>query len=133
MQGTTILSSKNIKATNLVIDAKGKVLGRLAVDIAKLLAGKDKVINANNLVAGDKVTVINAKDIMVTGNKKKTKIYHSHSGWPQGEREETLGSLLARKPTEVIKKAVKGMLPNNKLRDDRMRRLVILAGGKDGQ
>lgn len=127
---TTILKSKDIKVKNVTIDAAGKVLGRLATDIARLLIGKDKVLNAINLVAGDKVTVVNAAQVALTGNKKQTKIYRHHTGWPQGDREETLGQLLARKPEEVIRKAVKGMLPNNKLRDDRMRRLTILAGDR---
>lgn len=127
---TTILKSKDIKVGNVIIDARGRVLGRLATDVAKLLVGKDKVLNAVNLVAGDKVTVVNASQVAVTGNKKQTKIYRHHTGFPQGDRQETLGQLLIRKPEEVIRKAVKGMLPNNKLRDDRMRHLTILAGDK---
>lgn len=127
---TAILKSKNIKASNLTIDANGRVLGRLATDVAKLLMGKDKVLNAINLVAGDKVTIVNAAKVAVTGNKKQTKVYLRHTGWPQGDRQETLGKLMARKPEEVIRRAVWGMLPNNKLRDDRMRRLTILAGDK---
>lgn len=130
---TAVLKAKNIQAKSVTIDAQGKVLGRLAVEVSKLLSGKDNVLNANNLVAGDKVTIINAKNVVVTGNKKATKIYHSHSGYPQGEHEETLGSLLARKPEEVIRKAVRGMLPNNKLRDDRMKRLAVFAGDSNAE
>lgn len=127
---TRILTSKEIVRAKHEIDAEGKVLGRLATEVADLLMGKGKVLNSANLVAGDKVTIFNASKVVVTGNRAKQKIYHGHSGWPRGEKEESLAHLLERKPTEVLRKAVKGMLPNNKLRDDRIKLLKIYGGNK---
>ena len=128
---TRILTSKEIVRKHHDIDAGGRILGQLATEVTGLLMGKGKVLNSVSLVAGDRVTVYNASKIVVTGNRATQKIYHGHSGWPQGEKEESLAHLLARRPTEVIRKAVKGMLPNNKLRDDRLKMLKIYDKNKD--
>jgi large subunit ribosomal protein L13 len=98
-----------------LIDADGKILGRLATEIAGLLRGKKKPQFTSHLDTGDFVVVVNAEKIKVTGRKLDQKIYYSHSQYPGGLKEETLKDLLARKPEEVIKKAVWGMIPKGKL------------------
>ncbi len=98
-----------------LIDAEGKVLGRLATEIAALLRGKKKPQFTSHLDTGDFVVVINAEKIKVSGRKLDQKTYYSHSLYPGGLKEEVLKDLLNRKPEEVIKKAVWGMIPKNKL------------------
>ena len=95
-----------------VVDAADETLGRLASRIARVLEGKHKPTYAPNLDSGDHVIVLNAARITVTRDKLESKIYHRHSGHPQGYKEETLGQLLERRPEEVIRRAVKGMLPH---------------------
>jgi len=108
-----------------LIDAKGVVLGRMASFIANLLMGKYKPDYAPHIDKGAGVIVINAKHIKVTGRKLKQKKYFRYSGYPGGIKEITMEKLLAKKPEEVIKHAVRGMLPKNKLRDDRIKRLKV--------
>lgn len=110
------------------IDAKDKVLGRLATEIASKLMGKHKVVFAPNAEVGDKVVVINAKDIAVTGRKMKDKVYNHYTGFPGGLRSETLEKMMARKPTEALRLAVSGMLPKNKLRKIWMASLFLYEG-----
>ena len=98
-----------------VVDAEGKTLGRLATQIADTLRGKGKPEYTPHVDTGDFVVVVNAEKIHVTGNKLDQKMYHRHSGYPGGLRSRTLREQLERRPTEVIRKAVKGMLPKNKL------------------
>ncbi len=112
------------------IDAKDQVLGRLAADIAKMLMGKNKALYTPNQVMGDKVVVTNAERIAVTGRKLKNKLYQHHTGYPGAIRTENLETLLKRNPTEVLRKAVKGMLPKNKLQKVMMANLYIYAGGE---
>lgn len=109
-------------------DAKGKILGRFATEIAQLLMGKRKVYFVRNLDCGDYVVIINAKDVAVTGKKETDKVYAHHSGYPGGFKSETLKELRARKPEEIIRHAVKGMLPQNRLGESMMKRLYIFAG-----
>jgi len=111
-----------------LVDVKDKVLGRIATEIAEKLIGKNKPTYTPHIDAGDYVVVLNAAQIAVTGKKLTDKIYYSHSGFPGGLKEKTLGSLLEKHPTRVIEKAVFNMLPKNKLRSDRMNRLKIYAG-----
>ena len=111
-----------------LIDVEGKVLGRVATDISKLLIGKHKATYTPNINVGDNVVVINAEKIAVTGKKLKNKKYHRYTGYPGGIKTETLEHLLERKPTEVIRKAVFGMLPKNKLRKKRIANLHIYKG-----
>lgn len=111
-----------------VFDAKDKVLGRLAKDIAVALTGKDKPIYAPHMNVGSKVVVINAGLVKVTGNKLSDKIYYRHSGYPGGLKSETLGKLMGRRPNEALKRAVNGMLPKNKLRKVRMANLYVYEG-----
>jgi large subunit ribosomal protein L13 len=111
-----------------VVDAADETLGRLASRIASVLEGKHKPTYAPNLDSGDHVIVLNASRIAVTRDKMESKLYIRHSGYPQGYKEETLGHLLARRPEEVIRRAVKGMLPRTKLGVQQLRKLKVYAG-----
>ena len=111
-----------------VVDATDETLGRLASRIARVLVGKHKPAYQPNLDSGDHVIVLNASRIAVTSDKRESKVYVRHSGYPQGYKEETLGHLLARRPEEVIRRAVKGMLPRNRLGAQQLRKLKIYAG-----
>ena len=122
---TRVLTAKEIRRERHTIDATGQVLGRLATVVAGLLIGKHKVLNASNLDNGDLVTVTNIKALKVTGNKVEDKIYRRHSGFPKGGRQRTLRELMVLDPKEALRKAVWGMLPNNKLRNDRIKHLKI--------
>jgi large subunit ribosomal protein L13 len=111
-----------------VVDATDETLGRLASRIARVLEGKHKPTYQPNLDSGDHVIVLNASHISVTSAKLETKLYSRHSGYPQGFKQETLGHLLERRPEEVIRRAVKGMLPHNRLGTQQLRKLKIYAG-----
>jgi large subunit ribosomal protein L13 len=112
-----------------VVDADGATLGRLATQIAALLRGKHKATFSPHLDTGDPVIVVNAAKIRVTGNKLLAKTYVRHSGYPGGLRSETLEGLLARRPEEVIRRAVRGMLPQNRLGEQMIRKLHVYASG----
>jgi len=122
---TRVLTAKEIRRERHTIDATGQILGRLATEVAALLIGKHKVLNASNLDNGDLVLVTNIKALKVTGNKVEDKIYRRHTGFPQGDRQRTLRELMILDPKEALRKAVWGMLPNNKLRNDRIKHLKI--------
>ncbi len=111
-----------------VVDATDQTLGRLASRIARVLEGKHKPTWTPNLDSGDHVIVLNASRIAVTSDKAETKLYIRHSGYPQGLKQETLGDLLQRRPEQVIRRAVKGMLPRNRLGAQQLRKLKIYAG-----
>ena len=111
-----------------VVDATDETLGRLASRIARVLEGKHKPTYQPNLDSGDHVIVLNASRIAVTRDKLESKVYARHSGYPQGFKEETLGHLLARRPEEVIRRAVKGMLPHTRLGAQQLRKLKVYAG-----
>jgi large subunit ribosomal protein L13 len=111
-----------------VVDATNETLGRLASRIARVLEGKHKPTYAPHLDCGDHVIVLNAARVAVTRDKRETKIYYRHSGYPHGLKQETLGQLLARRPEEVIRRAVKGMLPHNRLGARQLRKLKVYAG-----
>lgn len=119
--------ASDIKRTWHLIDINEQILGRVAVDIAKKLMGKAKPYFVPHLDCGDYVVVINAKNVKVTGKKELNKIYYSHSGYPGGLKSEVLTKLRERKPGEIILRAVKGMLPKNKLRASMLKRLLIFA------
>ena len=112
----------------LVVDASGKTLGRLATQIADALRGKRKPEYTPHIDTGDFVVVVNAEKISVTGNKREEKRYYRHSGYPGGLRERTLREQLERRPTEVLRKAVKGMLPRNRLARQQLTKLKVYAG-----
>lgn len=111
-----------------VVDATGQTLGRLASRVAAVLEGKHKPAYMPNLDVGDHVIVVNAARIAVSGDKRESKIYHRHSGYPGGLRAESLGHLLERRPEEVVRRAVRGMLAHNRLGAQQLRHLRIYAG-----
>lgn len=113
-----------------LVDADGITLGRLATEVAKLLCGKQKVTFTPHVDNGDHVVVINASRINVTGRKLSDKIYYSYSGYPGGLRQKDLGTLLKNRPEDVIKLAIRGMIPKNKLADDRLKRLHVFASSE---
>ena len=125
---TYTLRESEIDRRWYLVDATGQTLGRLATRVARVLEGKDKPTYTPNLDSGDHVIILNAALISVTRDKLETKIYARHSGHPQGYKEETLGHLLERRPEEVIRRAVKGMLPRTKLGVQQLRKLKIYAG-----
>ena len=117
-----------IERSWFVVDATGVTLGRLATRVARVLEGKHKPTWSPNLDGGDHVIVLNAKKISVSAAKQSTKLYQRHSGHPQGFKEETLGKLLERRPEEVVRRAIKGMLPHTRLGAQQLRKLKIYAG-----
>lgn len=112
----------------LVVDASGKTLGRLATQIADALRGKRKPEYTPHCDVGDFVIVVNAEKIAVTGKKLEEKRYYRHSGYPGGLRSRTLGEMLARRPEEVIRLAVRGMMPRNRLSRQQLTKLKVYAG-----
>jgi large subunit ribosomal protein L13 len=110
-----------------LIDASDATLGRVATRVATLLTGKEKPMFTSHIDCGDFVVLINAKDLVVTGDKMNKKVYYRHSGYPSGLTETTLAEKMAKDPTEVLRHAIRGMLPINKLRDGRLARLKIYA------
>jgi len=108
-----------------LVDAKDKILGRLATKIARILSGKDKPIYTPHIDTGDFVIVVNARKVRVTGRKEEGKIYYHHSGYPGGLKKETLAELREKKPEEIIRRAVKGMLPKNRLGRKMLKRLKV--------
>src|SRR5688572_991289 len=111
-----------------VIDAKGRPLGRIASDAARLLMGKHKPTYERHLPMGDFVVIVNARELVVTGNKAQQKVYYRHSGYPGGLRERTFQQQMDRDPRRVIEKAVKGMLPSTSLGRELFRHLKVYAG-----
>jgi large subunit ribosomal protein L13 len=111
-----------------VVDATDQTLGRLASRVARVLEGKHKPSYATHLDTGDHVIVLNASRIAVSRNKRDDKVYVRHSGYPQGLRQETLGDLLARRPEEAVRRAVRGMLPRTRLGVQQLRKLKVYAG-----
>jgi len=115
-----------------VIDAEGQTLGRLASEIASILRGKKKPVYTPHVDTGDYVIVINAEKVEVTGKKRKEKIYKRHSGYPGGLKEITFEKLQAKNPEEIIRHAVKGMMPNGRLGRQMFKKLRVYAGPEHG-
>lgn len=113
-----------------LVDAEGKVLGRLATELANILRGKKKPIYTPHVDTGDFVVVVNAGKVALTGKKMKDKVYYHHTGHPGGIKELNAEKLLTKKPTEMIRIAVKGMLPKTSLGRQMIRKLKIYAGAK---
>jgi len=130
MQKTYIPKKTEIKRTWYLVDAHNKILGRLATRIASVLRGKHKPIFSPHTDTGDGVIVINAAKIKVTGKKLKDKLYRKHSGYPGGFKEINLETLLKKNPTQVIKLAVKKMLPSGPLARDMLKKLKIYPDDK---
>jgi large subunit ribosomal protein L13 len=130
-----ILKTFSPKASDIshdwyLVDAHGQTLGRLATVLAQLIMGKGKPSYSPHVDGGDNVVVINAAGILVTGNKLEAKEYHHHSGYPGGLTSVTVAEQLVKHPTRVIESAVKGMIPKNRLQDERMSRLKIYPGAE---
>ena len=120
----------DIKRDWFVVDATGKTLGRLATEIARRLRGKHKAEYTPHMDTGDYIVVINAKDIHVSGNKRTDKMYYHHTGFPGGIKSISFEKLIAKKPEQVIEKAVKGMLPKGPLGRDMFRKLKVYPGAQ---
>ncbi len=127
---TTIVREKDIKRDWYIVDATGKTLGRFASKIAHILMGKHKPNFVKHLDLGDYVIVINVDKIVLTGKKLSTKKYYHHSGYPGGLKEIVYEELMKEKPGFVLKKAVKGMLPKNKLARKMLKKLKVYSGSK---
>ena len=110
------------------IDAEGQTLGRLASEIARLLRGKNKAQYTPHVDTGDFVVVVNAEKVVVTGRKAEQKVYRRHTGYPGGLKETSYEQMLARKPTEILRKAVHGMMPRTRLARKQFKKLKIYAG-----
>ncbi len=128
MRTTYITKEADIVRDWYVVDAEGHTLGRLASEIALRLRGKHKPIFAPNVDAGDYIVVINAEKIVTTGNKLDQKLYRKHSDYVGGLKETTLREMLEKKPEEVLKLAVKGMLPKNSLGKNMLKKLKVNVG-----
>lgn len=129
-RSTSIAKPEQIEKKWYVVDAEGKTLGRFASEIAKILTGKNKPIYTPNVDTGDYVIVINAEKIQLTGNKLQDKKWYRHTGYPGGRKEVAYKDLIATKPEFVIEKAVKGMLPKNRLARKQMKKLKVYAGSE---
>ena len=128
MTKTYVATPANRQRDWYLVDAEGKTLGRLATRIADTLRGKHKPVYTPHCDTGDFVVVINAEKVRVTGNKLASKLYYRHSGYPGGLRSRTLGQMLERQPEEVLRKAVRGMLPRNRLARKQLTKLKVYAG-----
>ena len=122
---TYIAKEKDIKKAWYIVDAKDRILGRLAAKVATILMGKDKVIYSPHQDVGDEVIVVNASKIRTTGKKLSQKVYSRYSAYPGGLNQETLETVLKKKPEYVITHAVKGMLPKNKLGEKLLKKLRV--------
>ena len=112
-------------------DAKGEILGRLATKIAMILMGKNKASYSQHMDSGDFVVVTNAEKIVVTGRKAQQKLYQGHSGYPGGFKEVKYAQMMEKHPERILETAVSGMLPDNKLKAERMKRLNVIVGDKN--
>jgi len=125
---TFVPKKDDVERTWWLVNAEGKVLGRLATEVATLLRGKKKPQFSDFCDTGDFVIVVNAEKIRVTGRKTEDKVYYSHSGYPGGLKSETLKDVLKDKPEEVIRRAVRGMIPKNKLGRRVFKKLKVYRG-----
>lgn len=125
---TNVVSAKDIKRQTHTIDASGKILGRLASEVATILMGKNKPSFVPYLDTGDFVVVTNASKVKVSGKKAQSKTYTRHSGYPGGLKVETFDKLISRRPEYIVEHAVKGMLPHNKLGRQMIKKLKVYSG-----
>ena len=126
---TQIAKQSEVNRSWFVVDLDGQILGRAATEIARVLRGKHKPIYSPSVDTGDFVIVVNAEKVQLTGNKLADKKYYRHSGYPGGIRSTTAGELLEKQPEELIRKAVRGMLPKNKLGRHMLKKLKVYSGG----
>lgn len=127
---TQVAKQSDIKRSWYVVDLEDKILGRAATEIARVLRGKHKAIYTPSVDTGDFVIVLNADKVRLTGNKLADKFYHRHTGYPGGLRSISAEKLLEKTPEDLIKKAVRGMLPKNKLGRQMFRKLKVYAGSE---
>lgn len=130
---TFVATPANVTKKWYLVDAKGKTLGRLASEIAKILSGKNKPEYSPSMDTGDYVVVINAGEIKFTGKKLNHKLYRYHTGFPGGLKEVQYSELMAKKPTKALELAVKGMLPKNSLGRQMFKKLHLYAGAEHDQ
>lgn len=123
-------SGKDVKRSTINVDAKGEILGRFATKIAGLLMGKGKATYSRHIDSGDNVVVVNVEKLIVTGKKASNKVYRGHSGYPGGFKEESYEKLMKQHPERILEHAVSGMLPDNKLKAERLKRLTLVVGDK---
>lgn len=128
--GTHVTKAADIVRKHYVVDAEGLVLGRLASGVAQVLKGKGKVNYATYLDVGDFVIIINASKIVLTGNKLDQKTYFRHSGYPGGSKFTSMKDLMENKPEEVVRRAVRGMLPKTKLGRKMLKKLRVYPGAE---
>lgn len=133
MNKTYAPKQSDIKRQWFLVDVKGKTVGRVATKIADILRGKHKAIYSPHLDCGDFVVVVNAKEIKFTGNKTTDKTYYHHTRFGNGLKSTTPQRLLEKKPEEIIAKAVAGMIPQNKLKKDILRKLKVYGGAEHKQ
>lgn len=123
------MKNQNLKDWHLV-DAKNRTLGRLSTEIANILSGKNKVSYMTNIDQGDYVVVVNAKEVSFSGKKETQKLYYRHSGYPGGLKSDTVAQMRAKRPEELIRHAVVGMLPKNKLGKAMARKLFVYSSSE---
>lgn len=121
----------DVKRVWHLVDAKDQILGRLSTQIAELLTGKGKTDFSRHMDNGDYVVVLNAEKVMVTGKKASQKLYRTHSGYPSGFKEKTYDMVMESHPDRIIEHAISGMIPDNRLKKERMLRLKIVVGDKN--
>ncbi len=126
--GTYTPKARDIEKSWYVVDADGQVLGRMAVEVARILKGKHKPQYATHMDMGDYVIVVNADKVQLTGNKLDKKIYYRHSGYPGGLKETPYKDLMEKRPEFVVRKAIRGMLPHNRLGRAMLTKLKVYAG-----
>ncbi|BBA71301.1 50S ribosomal protein L13 [Geobacter sulfurreducens] len=128
MKTTKVAKKEEVTRDWYLVDADNKVLGRMATEIANILRGKKKPIYTPSVDTGDFVVVVNAEKLQLTGNKLADKMYYHHTGFPGGIKSISAGKLIEKKPEDLIRKAVKGMLPKNKLARHMLKKLKVYAG-----
>ena len=128
MRPTRSTRSEDVQRGWFVLDARGKVLGRLASEVAKRLRGKHKLTYTPHVDDGDFVIVVNAREVKLTGRKRENKLYYRHSGYPGGIRSVTAGRLIEKQPARYFESVVRGMLPKNPLGRKMLRKLKVYAG-----
>ncbi|NQZ66286.1 MAG: 50S ribosomal protein L13 [Mycoplasmatales bacterium] len=128
MRQTTIVKHQEVDKKWFIVDAEGQTLGRLATVVASVLRGKNKPTFTQNVDMGDNVIIINAEKIVLTAEKETKKLYYSHSGYPGGLKVKTAEEVRKRKPTALVEKAIKGMLPHTRLGRQQFRNLFVYEG-----
>ena len=130
MRQTTMLKAEEVKKEWYVIDAKGQTLGRLATKVASILRGKHKPTYTPNVDCGDYVVVINAKEVVYSGDQEEKKIYYHHTMYPGGLKKRSIGLMKREHPVELVEHAIEGMLPHNKLGDRMRTHLYVYEGAE---